>query len=70
MIGIVTPKTLLVYRFIKNNPNCIQSDIINFTGERPHTQQMIYKLISFKYVKVKTGKGTSKHYSIDKRKKL
>ena len=66
----LTPKTLVILLFIKNNPNCTQRQIIDFMGERPDTQIKIYKLMSRKMIKQKLGKGNRRHYSVDKRKKL
>ena len=71
MIQLLTPKDRLVYRFIKNNPNCTQTDVSIFmvTGEK-QTRLSIYKLISFKYVKFKIGSKCRKHLTVDKRRKL
>lgn len=64
----LTAKTRLVFRFIEKNPSCTQQDIIIFLGERGHTQQCIYKLLSFDLIKYKLGKGNKKHYYVNHRK--
>lgn len=71
MIQLLTPKDRLVYKFIKNNPNCIQQDVVTFmtTGEK-YTRLSVYKLQSFGYIKCKKGSNNRKHLSIDKRRKL
>ena len=66
----LTPKESLVLKFIEKNPDCIQQDVINFSGDRTNTQMHIYKLLSRKFIKQRKGNGGRKHYSIDKRKKF
>lgn len=64
-------RTRLIYNFIKNNPDCIQQDIITFMGsERRHIQTDIWALLSYRYIKYRPGKQLRKHYSIDKRRKI
>jgi|APSaa5957512535_1039671.scaffolds.fasta_scaffold115253_2 hypothetical protein len=71
MIQLLTQKDKLVYNYIKQNPNCIQTDVVQFlvTGEK-QTRLSVYKLQSLGYVKAKVGKQNKKHLSIDKRRKL